>query len=151
MARLDREKKEFPEQSRIMPTKLGNVLRSNEDELQVDGDLSGFVMRNRHLVPTRVLMHHDQFRTRLDMYCLLVFVSASVAVISIPLLWELKAVEEAGVTLTFLVMARVSYGAAVASARGYGTALREIDRSVRAARLSTMDEDRPTSEAESPA
>ena len=127
-----------------MPTKLGNVLRSAEDGIEDGGDLGGFVMRNRHFVPTRVLLHHDQFRTRLDMYCILVFVSAMAAIVSIPVLTDLPALGRISVVLALLVMSWASYGAALASARGYGTSLRQIDSAVKEARQhSTADTPTP--------
>lgn len=131
LSQLRREVGEFSEDSRVMPTKLGNILRSAEDQLEnTGGDLEGFVMRHREFVPSRVLLHHDQFRTRLDMYCTLVFVATSLGIASIPILWELPDLNRVLVPLAFIVTARASYGAALSSARGYGTALRQIDTSV---------------------
>ncbi|MHA7154218.1 hypothetical protein [Arthrobacter sp. TMN-50] len=131
LLRLDRDLDEFPEDFRIMPTKLGNILRAAEDQLRnAGGDIEGFVMRHRHLVPPRVLAHHDQFRTRLDMYCTLVFVAATVALTSVPTLWDLPALGRIVVPLVLLVISCASYGAALSSARGYTTALRQIDKSV---------------------
>ncbi|MDQ0095011.1 hypothetical protein [Paeniglutamicibacter psychrophenolicus] len=131
LLRLDQDLNEFPEDNRIMPTTLGNILRAAEDQLRnTNGDIEGFVMRHRHLVPSRVLAHHDQFRTRLDMYCTLVFVAATVAMASVPALWDLPAVDRMVVPLVLLVTSCVSYGAALSSARGYRTALRQIDNSV---------------------
>jgi hypothetical protein len=129
-ARLDRlelEMAEFPEDSRILPTKLGNILRATEDRLENSGDLEGFVMRNRQGVPSRILQHHDQFRTRLDMYCLLVFVSAIAAVASVPTLWGLPLWAQLLVPAALLITSWASYGAALTSARGYGTVLRQVD------------------------
>lgn len=132
MLRLNTEWREFPVDGRVMPTRLGNLLRSVEDELDDEGALAGFVMRNRHLVPTRVLLHHDQFRTRLDMYCMLVFVSVGAAVISIPVLWNVSISGRIGVPLALLAMTWASYNAALASARGYIAALKEMNRIVKA-------------------
>jgi hypothetical protein len=130
---------EFPTDSHIMPTKLGNILRTAEDDLRnTDGELQGFVMSHRHLVPPRVLAHHDQFRTRLDMYCTLVFVAATLAIASIPALWALPLLDRIVVLLALLMASIASYGAALSSARGYGTALREVDRSVGELRSHTM-------------
>ena len=118
-----------------MPTRLGNILRRAEDQLRnAGGDIEGFVMRNRHQVPSRVLIHHDQFRTRLDMYCTLVFVAAVLAISSIPALWALPTADRIAVALGFAIMAQASYGAAISSARGYSTVLRQIDAAISAAR-----------------
>jgi hypothetical protein len=121
--------REFPVDSGLLPTRLGNVLRSTEDGLRhVDGDLEGYVYRRREKVPARVLEQHDQFRTRLDMYCTLVFVAAFLAVLSPVLLFELPRVQGMLMAGFFLALAGSSYVAAVASARGYCVTLRALDR-----------------------
>lgn len=131
LLRLRHELSEFPKDSRIMPTKLGNILRRAEDRLRnTGGDVEGFVMRHRQHAPPRVLAHHDQFRTRLDMYCTLVFVSAVLAGASVPVLWELDTIDQIAVPLVFLMTSLASYGAALSSARGYSTVLRQIDKSI---------------------
>jgi len=136
--RLDRDSREYPEDSRIMPTMLGNILRTAEDGLRhSDGDVEGFVMRNRAVVPTRVLEHHDQFRTRLDMYCTLVFVTTAAAVAAIAALWNVPMFDRIIVPVVLLVTAWASYTAALSSARGYSTVLRQIDESVGQSRIAT--------------
>jgi hypothetical protein len=150
LLRLDKERRAFPSDERTMPTKLGNLLRSAEDGLEDRGNLAGFVMRNRHLVPTRILIHHDQFRTRLDMYCVLYFVSLLAAGISIPVLWSplptLSALEVIGrvlVTLAFCAMAWACYGAALASGVGYVAALQEMNSAVSESLHAEQAEDKP--------
>lgn len=120
--------------SRTMPTKLGNVIRAAEDGLKnTGGDLEGFAHRNRHLVSARVQEQHDQFRTRLDMYCTLVLVAALLTVAS-PVFLLGKVVEHGygwgviGITSGFALLCASSYYAAVASARGYAVTLRQMDR-----------------------
>ncbi|MCR2814551.1 hypothetical protein [Microbacterium jiangjiandongii] len=131
LIRLDRELADFPEHSRMMPTKLGNILRAAEDGLvNHGGNLEGFVMANRESAPARVMEHHDQFRTRLDMYCTLVFVAIAAALASVPALWDLTPIERLVVPLALLLVSWASYHAALSSARGYGTALRQIDASI---------------------
>jgi hypothetical protein len=128
LVRLRQDLREFPKDSRIMPTLLGNILRVAEDDLRnKNGDVEGFVMRNREIVPSRVLEHHDQFRTRLDMYCTLVFVAIAVAVASVPALWQTALLGRVAVPLALFLIALASYGAALSSARGYATVLRQID------------------------
>jgi hypothetical protein len=129
--RLRRENDEFPSDSRIMPTRLGNILRVAEDGLRnTGGDVEGFVMRNRGTVPQRILEHHDQFRTRLDMYCTLVIVAAALAAVSVPALWDLSPLDRIGVPVAFLITSWASYSAALSSARGYSSVLMQIDHSV---------------------
>jgi hypothetical protein len=121
---------DYPEPHRIMPTKLGNVLRSVEDDLVLpDGDLEGMVMRRYDVLPARLRTHHDQFRTRLDMYCTLVFVFIALATLSVVTVvnspaWTIALI----VPTALLLLAAFSYSAAVTSARGYGAVLRAIQR-----------------------
>lgn len=129
----DRRRKEYPKlEGRTMPTVLGNVLRSYEDALKnVGKDLQGFAMRTRPLVPPRLQLQHDQFRQRLDMYCILVFVSAFCAILTATLLTIGVEIENywgiGGLALGFLLLGAVSYVSAIASARGYGATLRVMD------------------------
>jgi len=118
---------------RTLPTKLGNVLRSTEDRLiHAGGDVGGFVLRQRAKAPPRVRIMHDQFRNRLDMYCTMVFVSIVLTFATIGLLAgrQIPTWQWVLVALGFVLFACASYGSAVASARGYGSALRAIDAAV---------------------
>ncbi len=120
---------EFPHPHRVLPTKLGNVIRSREDALVKDGyDLEGFVMRRYAQISPRLLAQHDDFRTRLDMYCTFVPVFVLLAVLAASLLswpgghyWIALAASTA-----FFCLSILSYRAAVASARGYTAALKAI-------------------------
>ncbi len=117
-----------------MPMQLGNVLRSTEAKLRnAGGDVSSFALRRRGLVDTRIQLQHDQFRTRLDMYCILVFVSILLAALA-PLLLirvphgdALAAVKWLIPSALFIALALTSYHAAIASARGYCSILRVMD------------------------
>jgi hypothetical protein len=133
MRRLDAVEaalEEYPELHRFLPTRLGNILRSAEDARLGAGEseLEGAVIRRWEGLPSSLQQEHDQYRTRLDMYCSLVFVYGLLAAIS-PLLltrgheyvwWT------AGTSVAYVVMSYVSYAAAIASARGYGVILRII-------------------------
>ncbi len=134
LARVDRLLKDmqsYPITSRILPTRLGNLLRATEDELtHADGDPESFALRRRGLAPYRVRIQHDQFRTRLEMYCTLVLVSAAVTVLTPAILagarvgtWPVL-----GITASFAALTYVSYLAATASARGYCSELRQMDK-----------------------
>lgn len=128
---LRAEESEFPPQeSRVLPTRLGNLIRAGEDGLDNAGhDLEGFALRMRSLAPLNVQSQHDQFRTRLDMYCTLVFCAASLAVLAPVVLARVSEPwwATAAVTAGFIILARASYIAAIASARGYVVALKEMD------------------------
>ena len=127
---LDRQLDDYPERpTRTMPTKLGNVLRRTEDSLTHAGrDVQGFAMRRLGLVSARVQTQHDQFRDRLDMYCTLVFVSLVLAIVSAAMLWDrVRWFQTASLAAGFTLFACVCYGSAIASARGYCVALKQMD------------------------
>jgi hypothetical protein len=132
--RLLNEQRSYPVDSRILPTKLGNLIRATEDGLAHAGDdVRSFVHRQRGTVSRRVQIQHDQFRTRLDMYCTLVFVSAVLAVIApIVLAGRVNIAAVIITTASFVLMAVVSYLAAIASANGYCTTLKQMDTPTRA-------------------
>jgi hypothetical protein len=122
--------REYPEDHRLLPTKLGNVLRSSEDALalQESEDLEGFVLRWWQEVPEALQQEHDQYRTRLDLYSLLVFVFSSLALTGIVLVDDSvhNLAGRIGVGIGFFFLATVSYQAAIASAKGFGTVLHAI-------------------------
>jgi len=133
LARVDHflnEENSYPEDSRILPTRLGNLMRSTEDNLkQAHGDVQSFVHRQRDTVSYRVQIQHDQFRTRLDMYCTLVFVSVALAALAPAILAGMVDIAAVAVTTgSFVAMAVISYLAAIASARGYCTILKMMDK-----------------------
>lgn len=126
---------EYPEDGLVMPTKLGNVLRATEAKLQnAGGDVGTFALRRRRLVDARIQLQHDQFRTRLGMYCILVFVSVFLAALW-PIFLKDAPHHQVGEVvvwlippLSYLLLALAAYKAALASARGYCTILRLMDR-----------------------
>jgi len=133
VARVDhliREEESYPITSRVLPTKLGNVIRATEDELQNAGsDVQGFVLRRRTLVPRRVQLQHDQFRNRLEMYCTLVFVSGLLVILT-PIALHARNIGNvaiAVITAVFGALSVASYLASIASARGYCAALKQMD------------------------
>ena len=151
MARIDRRRArlaEFPAlTSRTLPTRLGNILRATEDDLSLAAnDVEGFVMRLRGRAPLRLRVQHDQFRTRLDMYCVLTLGSFALAIISPLILWTIPTDPDqlwstvwgwsitrdmlirTGIVASLLVIGWASYKAAIASARGYVTILRQMDQ-----------------------
>jgi hypothetical protein len=127
---LDRQLTDYPKlPNRVMPTKLGNILRRTEDSLVHAGDdVQGFAMRRRSLVPMRVQIQHDQFRDRLDMYCTLVFVTCTISGVSAAVLYSrVRWYQTAAVAAAYFLFALACYGSAVASARGYCVVLKEMD------------------------
>jgi hypothetical protein len=137
-ARLD----SYPISNRILPTRLGNVLRASEDKLPlVPGeDLEGFVIRHYDDLSPALKTEHREFRTRLDMYCCLVLVFAALAALGCGLL--IGTVPPWGVALfvaAYCIMSYVCYEAAIATAHGYGEALLEIGQ--RITMITDMQED----------
>ena len=134
LARLDdlaADITDYPEDHRVLPTRLGNVLRAAEDVLPDDGgDMEGHVLRTYDAAPPALREQHDQFRNRLDMYCTLVFVCTVLAAVGAASLGTGRpGVGPAGAAAGgFLVLAAVSYAAAVSSARGFGTVLRAMSQ-----------------------
>jgi hypothetical protein len=120
---------EYPRPHRLLPTKLGNVLRAVEDDIATRGEeLESFVISRWDETPRALQKEHDQYRTRLDMYCMLVFVFFVLAIFSPIIITDGSRYLPGTVatSIAYLFMSCVSYSAAVASARGYGTALRAI-------------------------
>ncbi|NVM96139.1 hypothetical protein [Arthrobacter wenxiniae] len=137
LAKIDlliKEEQRYPEPRRMMPTKLGNILRSTEDTLDTaDGDLEGLVVRRKHLLPGRLQRDHDHYRTRLDMYAMFVFIGGFLAVLT-PLMLIGKVSDWWAIAITsgiFVVLGLAGYQAAIASAEAYCGILREIDRRTR--------------------
>jgi hypothetical protein len=121
----------YPKMHRIMPTRLGNLMRATEDRLShKNGDVQGFALRRYASAPRLVQKEHDQFRNRLEMYCTLVFVSFSLAVFTLAILIEsgIGISASAAITAGFVALSEASYLAAIASAAGYCSALKEMDR-----------------------
>lgn len=142
------------EPTRILPTRLGNVLRWAEEQLELKGHaLERFIMENYNRIPARLMTQHDQFRDRLDMYALLSLVFSVLAVGSVPLLWGIPGPHEwtPAPLLCFFVLAGLawmSYQAAIASARGYGSSLIAMSRAIRESpSKGERDEPRPDASA----
>lgn len=128
----------YPEAHRLMPTRLGNIIRAGEDLLQNvgEGTLRSFVIRNYQAIPPELRTIHDQYRVRLDLYCALVFVSGCLAVGGGGLLLTGHSHQHAAAStfLAFAALMVVCYKAAMTTAEGYVSALQAIDDVVGGAR-----------------
>ena len=120
--------------SRLLPTRLGNALRSAEEHLP--GDVSGPKMRGylyEHLDsigPT--LMHqHNQYRNRLDMYAVMTLLSVILAALNALLLPEVLPTPAVIAAVTgLLTLSYFSYRGAVAAALDYGPIVVAIGHSI---------------------
>ena len=74
---LDKKRRDYPEARRSLPTRLGNILRAHEDDTGQD-DVETFIQRVFDDLPPSLKAEHDEQRTRLDLYCSMVFVVAFV-------------------------------------------------------------------------
>ena len=133
LAKIDylmNEENNYPDTFRILPTKLGNLLRATEDKLtHTEGDLQGYALRRYEMVSHQLQIQHDVFRNRLEMYCTLVFVSASLMLFTLAALLEhVSTIAVVITSASFAVMSVVSYFAALASAGGYCFVLRQMDQ-----------------------
>jgi hypothetical protein len=120
---------EYPAEHRILPTKLGNVLRAKEDNISDEGkELESLVVRRYEFISSRLMAQHDQFRDRLDMYCTLVLVFGFLGIFGGVLLASEKDhyLGAVGAILVFILLGVLSYRAAISSARAYGGALKVI-------------------------
>lgn len=124
----------YPATSRVLPTRLGNLIRATEDTLEnAAGDVEGFALRHHGKMPQRLQMQHDQFRNRLAMFCTMVFLSISLLVLT-PIILAGSRIDPAAIGVIsggFAVFGVVSYLAAIASADGYCTVLKQMDETSR--------------------
>lgn len=126
----------YPEvRSRLLPTRLGNTMRSWEDKLA--GDVAGPKMRGylyAHLekIGLRLMEQHNQYRNRLDMYAVMTFVAAGLALLDawlLPRVLPQSAVVGAVVALGALSL--VSYRGAISAAVDYGHVMLAINDAIR--------------------
>lgn len=126
---VDKRIRDFPRLDHVLPTRLGNILRYHEDMLKVE-DIESFVQDVFDDLRPSLQQSHDEERNRLDLYCSMVFVLALSAFAMLARLglrsWPyaigFAAIDVAGI--------RVMYGAALATARAYGSVLLTIKKHV---------------------
>jgi hypothetical protein len=120
---VERRMADYPlDASRVMATRLGNVLRRHEVETGVQ-DVENFIERVYHSLPFSMQLAHDEQRARLDLYCSMVFVLwlGGVAALFRFGWWEWP--YSLTLTLTAMAASLVAYRAAIASGRYYGALL----------------------------
>jgi hypothetical protein len=131
MRRLEAHEKRmnrFPRSSRIMPTRLGNLLRASEDRAneEIPGSVQGMVHRTYHLVPGHLQVEIDQFRNRLGLYASLVVTEFVVAVASAVVLFNTGLASAAFISASHLLLMALFYRATFGSAEAYGDLLETV-------------------------
>jgi hypothetical protein len=119
----------YPIKNRLLPTRLGNVLRAAEETIELGEyeNLEGYVVRHYDQLPAALQSQHKDYRTRLDMYCSLTLVCSVLAAISVATLHNISPIWGMVIAVVaYGLMGCLSYQAAIASARSYGLILREI-------------------------
>jgi hypothetical protein len=113
---------------RMLPTTLGNTLRAHEDRAtELTGEeVEGFVLRRFHTLPTALQHEHDQYRTRLDLYCSMVFIALLIGGLGGVMLWKFGLPHVAVAVAVGLASAWIFQRAATSAARGYGLVLEII-------------------------
>lgn len=117
---------DYPSESdHVLPTRFGNVLRRHEDATGLD-EVEDFVDRVFDDLPFSLRLTHDEQRTRLDLYCSMVFVLLLAATTAVARFgFRHWGYQTAGVVLAGLGC-WVMYRAAISSARHYGGVLETI-------------------------
>lgn len=120
---LRRRLADYPQvPSHILPTRLGNILRRREDDTGRE-EVEGFIEAVFDDLPFSLQLAHDEQRTRLDLYCSMVFVIALSAVVAAARFGFQHWPYQVGALLLALVSGCVVYLAALTSARHYGSLL----------------------------
>lgn len=119
---VERRLRDYPKCNRILPTRLGNMLRAHEDQTGIP-QVRTFIQEVFDTLPVSLRTEHDEQRTRLDLYCSMVFVLGFSELIAAARLgahhWPYAATAIAIAVIGMFVM----YRAALASARAYGSLL----------------------------
>jgi hypothetical protein len=119
---------DFPKPRRMLPTRLGNVLRRYEDETRQE-DVPSMVQRVYDSLPGSLQVEHDELRIRLDLYCSMVVVIAVVSLFATARL-SVSVWYSLGAAVAGAVAIWIAYRAAIANARAYGRALVRISEYV---------------------
>lgn len=116
---VEKRLQDYPDAHRILPTWMGNILRHHEDETQ-SGRVETFIQENFEFLPSSLKIEHDEQRTRLDLYCSMVFVVGVIAGFAAFRFLPHHLAYAAAAGLLGILGMVVMYRAAVASARAYG-------------------------------
>jgi hypothetical protein len=122
---VDKQLRDFPASHRTLPTKFGNILRAHEDQTGRD-QVETLVLDVLHELPAPLRRLHDDTRNRLDLYATMIFVEGIIAALAlarmIPNHWGYGL----AIAGAMIFVAWLTYRAAMASGRIYGTVLVQI-------------------------
>lgn len=116
---IDRKLKDYPVPIRMLPTRVGNILRAHEDATR-DPEVQSLVQRVFDQLPRSLQVEHDEQRTKLDLYCSMVFVVLCSTGVAAVRLYGFGAWWVGGPIAVGVVAAWMMYRGAVATARAYG-------------------------------
>lgn len=124
-ANVDRRLADYPAHQRMLPTRLSNILRAHEDQVR-RVRIRSFVQEVFDKLPAGLRAEHDEQRTRLDLYCSMVFVLAATGLGAAATLAAHHWPDALGSVAAAVIGMRVMYGAALATAWKYGSLLLTI-------------------------
>jgi hypothetical protein len=117
---IDKKSRDYPRAGRCLPTRFGNVMRAHEDATG-RSPVETFVLDLYDSLPVTLRVQHDEWRNRLDLYASMIYVEVLVTAVAILRLVQNHAAYALGAALVGLALVWLTYRAAVASARLYGT------------------------------
>jgi hypothetical protein len=130
MASLLAAIKEYPvAYALVQPTRLGNTMRAYEErafDLTAGVDPEAYVEGVYHDLPRSMQIDHDQVRSRLDLYTSLIVVFALSGLVAVVVLARANNWLAVTLALTASILGGLSYRAAIATARAYGSMLSTI-------------------------
>lgn len=120
---IDKRLDDYPSARNLQPTRLGNVLRHYEEETGRES-VESLVDEVYDQLPFSLQVSHDDQRGRLDLYCSMTFVWFFVVGVGVLLMgWGPNAQYTVAFLAVGLGAALITYRAAIASARYYGSLL----------------------------
>jgi hypothetical protein len=140
---VQKRQRDYPKPARTLPTRLGNVLRHHEDKTGWPS-VETMVQEVFDELPISLRVEHDEQRTRLDLYCSMVFVTALIALVAIARLASQHWWYPATAGGLGIVFGCFMYRAALASARAYGGLLITIAAAARRQRSTLASKVVPT-------
>lgn len=79
---LDKKLRDYPRPNRCLPTRLGNILRAHEDQID-KSRVETFVLDLYDTLPLTLRTLYDENRNRLDLYASMIFVELLVTVVAV--------------------------------------------------------------------